>query len=108
MRERIEHRPCHAIRRVISDTWAWFPWVLASLRTVRAAPGGARSGVVAVEAETVRETGVAVRMVGPGPEDLVAIGANLMDGTRIRFVLETSLRTSVDAWRAADALAVAG
>lgn len=59
------------------------------------------------EADIVRESGVAVRMVGPGPEDLVAIGANLMDGTRIRFVLETSLRTSIAAWRESDALAVA-
>ena len=47
-------------------------------------------------------------MVGPGPEDLVAIGANLMDDTRRRFVLETSLRTSDDAWRDADGLVAAG
>lgn len=60
------------------------------------------------EAELVRATGVPVRMVGPGPEDLVAIGANLMDGTRIRFVLETSLRTSVAAWRDADGVARTG
>ena len=42
--------------------------------------------------------GVQVRMVGPGPEDLAAIGANLMDDTR-PHVLETSLRTSGAAWR---------
>jgi NTE family protein len=50
------------------------------------------------EAARVRAAGTLVRMVGPGPEDLVAIGANLMDDTRMRFVLETSLRTSPTAW----------
>lgn len=60
------------------------------------------------EAEVVRATGAAVRMVGPGPEDLVAIGANLMDGDRIRFVLETSLRTSLSAWQASEEFAVTG
>lgn len=51
------------------------------------------------EADLVRATGTSVRLIGPGPEDLAAIGSNLMDGTRIRNVLETSLRTSVSAWR---------
>jgi len=60
------------------------------------------------EAEIVRASGAAVRMIGPGPEDLVAIGANLMDGTRIRFVLETSLRTSAYAWQDSDECAEAG
>lgn len=60
------------------------------------------------EAAVVRAAGATVRMVGPGPEDLVAIGANLMDDTRRRFVLETSLRTSVDAWRDAESVAAAG
>lgn len=60
------------------------------------------------EAAKVRATGAVVRIVGPGPEDLVAIGANLMDDTRRRFVLETSLRTSDEAWRAADGLVAAG
>lgn len=60
------------------------------------------------EAEVVRAAGATVRMVGPGPEDLVAIGANLMDGTRIRFVLETSLRTSAVAWRESGEVAQAG
>ncbi len=54
------------------------------------------------EAGIVRATGTPVRMIGPGPEDLAAIGANLMDGARIRNVLETSLRTSAQAWSAAD------
>lgn len=60
------------------------------------------------EAAVVRAAGATVRMVGPGPEDLVAIGANLMDDTRRRFVLETSLRTSVEAWREADEIADTG
>lgn len=60
------------------------------------------------EAAVVRAAGATVRMVGPGPEDLVAIGANLMDDTRRRFVLETSLRTSVEAWRDAASVAAAG
>lgn len=60
------------------------------------------------EAAVVRAAGTTVRMIGPGPEDLAAIGANLMDDTRRRFVLETSLRTSVQAWREADDLASAG
>lgn len=61
-----------------------------------------------MEAATVRAAGVEVRMVGPGPEDLAAIGANLMDSTRRRHVLETSLRTSAAAWRAADDVPAAG
>ena len=60
------------------------------------------------EAAVVRAAGATVRMVGPGPEDLVAIGANLMDDTRRRFVLETSLRTSVDAWHASEDMSAAG
>jgi NTE family protein len=47
-------------------------------------------------------------VLGPGPEDLAAIGANLMDDTRRRHVLETSLRTSVLAWRDADEVAQTG
>lgn len=60
------------------------------------------------EAAVVRAAGVTVRMVGPGPEDLAAIGANLMDSTRRRHVLETSLRTSKGAWHAADDVSAAG
>jgi NTE family protein len=42
----------------------------------------------------LRAAGIAVTMLTPGPEDLAAIGANLMDPRRCRAVLETSLRTS--------------
>jgi NTE family protein len=47
-------------------------------------------------------------MVGPGPEDLVAIGANLMDDSRMRFVLDTSLRTSPQAWRESESFPATG
>ena len=60
------------------------------------------------EAARVRAAGAQVRMVGPGPEDLVAIGANLMDDTRMRFVLETSLRTSPAAWHESESFPATG
>lgn len=60
------------------------------------------------EAALVRAAGTHVRMVGPGPEDLVAIGANLMDDTRMRFVLETSLRTSAAAWHESETFPATG
>jgi NTE family protein len=60
------------------------------------------------EAALVRAAGASVRMIGPGPEDLAAIGANLMDDTRIHFVMETSLRTSVEAWRSVADVAQTG
>lgn len=46
------------------------------------------------EAVKVRRTGTAVVMLGPGRDDLEAIGANLMDARRRTRVLETSIRTS--------------
>jgi NTE family protein len=48
------------------------------------------------EAAKVREAGTAVVMLGPGAEDLEAMGANLMDARRRTPVLETSLRTSAE------------
>ncbi|MFM8515257.1 MAG: patatin-like phospholipase family protein [Actinomycetota bacterium] len=50
------------------------------------------------EAETVRAQGTRVFILGPGPEDLTAMGANLMDASRRRLVLETSMRTSPAGW----------
>lgn len=55
------------------------------------------------EAAKVRAGGTAVTMVGPGREDLEAIGVNLMDPSRRLSVLETSLRTSEEALRRARA-----
>jgi NTE family protein len=48
------------------------------------------------EAVKVRQAGTAVVMLGPGAEDLEAIGANMMDARRRTLVLETSLRTSAE------------
>lgn len=50
------------------------------------------------EAAKVAATGTRVHVIGPGPEDLVAIGANLMDASRRSFVLRTALHTSPKAW----------
>lgn len=50
------------------------------------------------EMAVVRSAGTRVFALGPGPEDLEAIGANLMDASRRRLVLDTSLRTSTAAW----------
>jgi NTE family protein len=51
------------------------------------------------EAQTVSRSGTSVTVLTPGPEDLVEIGANLMDPSRRLAVLETSLRTSAEALR---------
>ncbi|MBB5788496.1 patatin-like phospholipase family protein [Jiangella mangrovi] len=49
------------------------------------------------EAGKLRDQGTDVTVLGPGPEDLAAIGANVMDTGRRLDVLETSLRTSAAA-----------
>jgi NTE family protein len=49
------------------------------------------------EAGRVRSGGTQVTLIGPGREDLEAIGANLMDPSRRQAVIETSLRTSAEA-----------
>jgi NTE family protein len=46
------------------------------------------------EIRKVQATGATVTVLTPGPEDLAAIGANMMNPARRRRVLETSLRTS--------------
>ncbi len=46
------------------------------------------------EAGRLRSAGTRVTLVTPGPEDLDAMGANLMDPARRKDVFETSLRTS--------------
>jgi NTE family protein len=53
------------------------------------------------EVEKLRAVGTKVTMLAPGPEDLEAIGANMMDPRRRNEVFETSLRTSVRSLRAA-------
>lgn len=57
------------------------------------------------EAVRVRRSGTNVVVLGPGPEDLRAIGANLMDPSRREQVFETSLRTSTEALRTDTAVA---
>ena len=52
------------------------------------------------ELRKVKAAGTRVTVLGPTAEDLAVIGANLMDPTRRRQVLETSLRTSAAALRA--------
>jgi NTE family protein len=54
---------------------------------------------VLVDAEALRRSGTAVTLLGPGPEDLKTIGANLMDPGRRQAVLGTALRTSAVALR---------
>lgn len=51
------------------------------------------------EAAKVRLAGTAVTLLAPGPDDLRAIGANMMDHRRRRAVLRTSLFTSTGALR---------
>ena len=51
------------------------------------------------EIRKVAATGTRVTVLGPGAEDLTAIGANLMDPSRRTRVLETSIRTSTAALR---------
>ncbi len=64
------------------------------------------------EMATVHADGAEVTIIGPGAEDLEAIGANLMDVSRRPRVIETSLRTSLvalaDPARLADVLGVDG
>ncbi|MGA3151948.1 MAG: patatin-like phospholipase family protein [Streptosporangiaceae bacterium] len=49
------------------------------------------------EAQLLRSAGIRVTLVTPGPEDLAAMGLNLMDPRRRLAVMETSLRTSAAA-----------
>ena len=51
------------------------------------------------EVEKVRSAGADVTVIGPGPEDLEAIGANLMDLPRRLHVLDTAIQTSTAALR---------
>jgi NTE family protein len=53
------------------------------------------------EAALLRAAGTKVTVLGPGPEDLEAIGANLMDASRRRGVLQVSRKTSTRAWHEA-------
>src|ERR1700729_913875 len=50
------------------------------------------------EIDVLRSEGVRVTLVTPGPDDLHAMGANLMDPSRRQSVFETSLRTSAESF----------
>jgi NTE family protein len=56
------------------------------------------------EATTVHRQGTEVTILGPGREDLEAMGGNLMDLSRRPLVIETSLRTSAVSLRDPDPL----
>lgn len=49
------------------------------------------------ESQKLRSEGTEVTILGPGPDDLAEIGANVMDSARRLRVLETSIRTSAKA-----------
>jgi NTE family protein len=57
------------------------------------------------EVGRLRSAGTKVTVLTPGPEDLAAIGANLMNPRRRLGVLETSLRTSAAALAASTEMA---
>jgi NTE family protein len=60
------------------------------------------------EAEKLRAQGTKVTILAPGPEDLEAIGGNVMQASRRIAVLETSLRTSAQALAGCDFLQSTG
>ncbi len=60
------------------------------------------------EAEKLRAQGTKVTILAPGPEDLEAIGGNVMQTSRRIAVLETSLRTSAQALAGSDFLQSTG
>jgi len=51
------------------------------------------TGALAREVTLLRDRGLDVTVLTPGPEDLAAMGGNLMDSRRREEVFETSLRT---------------
>jgi NTE family protein len=53
------------------------------------------------EARVLHSAGIRVTLITPGPEDLAAMGINLMDPRRRLAVLETSLATSAAAFASA-------
>jgi NTE family protein len=55
---------------------------------------------IALDVERLRGSGSTVRLLTPGPEDLEAMGANLMNPRRRTEVLHTALRTSTRMLRA--------
>jgi NTE family protein len=60
------------------------------------------TAALTLEVRRVRASGARVTVLTPGPDDLTAMGANLMDPGRRQRVLETSLVTSAAALGAAE------
>ena len=52
------------------------------------------TGIVAREVAALRQAGIRVIRLEPGPEDLEAIGYNMLDPARRIRVFETACRTS--------------
>ena len=101
---------CSATRSTCSPDWGstrstwWRPWSLASLDHPASLLGRMeRRWRAAVTRRCLHETlklhaeGTQATMLGPGVEDLEAIGVNVMQVSRRITVLETSLRTSASA-----------
>lgn len=61
-----------------------------------------------VEAEAVRDSGTAVALIEPGPEDLVAMGLNLMSVKGCHLVFEAALRNVTKQLRSMPRLAHGG
>lgn len=61
------------------------------------------TGKLLREVRALRAEGTRVQVIAPGPQDLSAMGANMMDPAARLAVLETSLRTSAAVLRPATA-----
>jgi NTE family protein len=77
------------------------PWQPRGLARVEARVRAWMRRTLDAEVATLRATGTRVVRLEPGAEDLAVMGANFMDGTRRLSVLESSLRTTRRAVRAA-------
>lgn len=69
-------------------------------RLQAAAEHAARRSLMA-EADALRASGTAVVLIEPGPEDLAAMGLNLMNRKRAHFVFETAVSTVATQLRSA-------
>lgn len=85
----------------LDEVWVFAP--MASLRPDSPTTTGARAERafrrsvtrrLLKEAGRLQDAGTTVRLVTPGPDDLAVLGANMMDPSRRREVLEMSLTTS--------------
>ena len=75
----------------IDEVWVFYT---AFINTMRQEPRAGRIVPVPMQYRTLGGQGKRVTVVTPGPRDLAAMGANLMDPRRRQDVLEVSLRSS--------------